>query len=291
MNPYQVDCIVRFHDIRRMNELDRCIFSLVGQRYRPLNIILALQRFTEAEVAATREALAPVLSLPDAPMLTICNLEQPLPRDGRTLLLNMGVQAATGRYVGFLDYDDVLYPEAYETLVARLGATGTAIAFASVRVVTAAIHRQFIQVLSTVREPFGTGDCLVDLFRGNFCPIHSFLVDRQKVSREDLFFDTALTWEEDYDFLLRVCAKYQSDFGLVRTQIGDYYYKNDGSNSVPSGGLRSPAQVAAYEKVSAMIEARRRTMLLSPEVQAATGIAPPQPDLTIRGLLDRMGFA
>ena len=32
----QVDCIVRFHDIRRLAELKHCVFSLVGQHYRPL---------------------------------------------------------------------------------------------------------------------------------------------------------------------------------------------------------------------------------------------------------------
>src|SRR5687767_6601856 len=103
--PDQIDCIIRFHDVRRLQELDRCVFSILGQSYRPVNIILALQRFSAAEIAATRQALAPMLSLPGAPALTICNLEQESPKDARTLLLNMGLRAAKGRYVGFLDYD------------------------------------------------------------------------------------------------------------------------------------------------------------------------------------------
>ncbi|MCB4825212.1 glycosyltransferase [Roseicella aerolata] len=285
----QVDCIVRFHDINRLRELDRCIFSLVGQRYRPLNIILALQRFSAAEIATVREALAPLLAMPDAPQLTICNLEQAVPQDGRTLLLNMGLQAATGRYVGFLDYDDVLYPEAYETIVARLRETDAAVAFATVRVVSADIHKLFIRVVSEMKEPFQRGDHVIDLFRSNFCPIHSFLVDRNKMSREELFFDTALTWEEDYDFLLRICARHRSDFGLISTRIGDYYFKNDGSNSIPTDGIANPAQQNAYEKVCAAIETRRRTMLVSPGVQAENGIVPPQPGMTIRSFLERFG--
>src|SRR5262245_2700380 len=102
-NQNQVDCIVRFHDIRRLRELDRCIFSLLGQSYRPLNIILALKRFSAAEVAATREALAPMLGLPGAPKLTVQNLEQATPKNARSLLLNLGLQAVEGCYVGFLD--------------------------------------------------------------------------------------------------------------------------------------------------------------------------------------------
>jgi len=282
----QVDCIVRFHDIRRLPELDRCVFSLVGQSYRPVNIILALQRFSAAEVATTRDALAPMLGLPGAPRLTIRNLEQPEPRDARTLLLNLGLRAAEGRYIGFLDYDDLLYPEAYDKLVSRLQATGAAIAFATVRVVSADVYPQFVRVASEVKNPFGAGESLPDLFRGNFCPIHSFLLDRHAIDPEDLFFDTRLNWEEDYDFLLRICAKYPSDFGMIKTRIGEYYYKTDGSNSIPVDGLTTAAQRSAYSAVSALIEARRRTTIVSPEVQKRIGIMPARPGMTIRDFLD-----
>lgn len=284
----QADCIVRFHDIQRLRELDRCIFSLIGQIYRPLNIILVLQRFTSAEVAMTRETLAPMLSLPGAPRLTIRNLEEPTPKDARTLLLNLGLQAAEGRYLGFLDYDDLLYPEAYSTLVARLQATEAAIAFATVRVVVADIYPQFIRVASELKNHFGTGNCLSDLFRSNFCPIHSFLLDRHKINPEDLQFDTALDWEEDYAFLLQICARYPSDFGLIATGVGEYYYKTDGSNSIPYGGMTA-GQGAAYEMVLAEIEARRRTTIVSPSVQSRNGMVPLQPGISIRGFLDRLG--
>src|SRR5215472_17104213 len=97
----QIDCIVRFHDFGRLKELERCIFSLVGQSYRPLNIILVLQRFSEAEIGATQLALTSMLRIPDAPKLTIRNFEQAMPKDCRTLLLNLGLEAAEGRYLGF----------------------------------------------------------------------------------------------------------------------------------------------------------------------------------------------
>jgi hypothetical protein len=89
----------------------------------------------------------------------------------------------------------------------------------------------------------------------------------------------------------RICAKYRSDFGLVHTQIGVYFHKSDGSNSNPFGELHTPAQVAAYEKVSAMIETRRRITQLSPEVQSDNGIALTEPRMTIRQFLNRIGGA
>jgi hypothetical protein len=53
-----LDAVVRFHDTARLNELGRAIFSLVGQSYRPLRILLALQRFDAAAQAELREFLA-----------------------------------------------------------------------------------------------------------------------------------------------------------------------------------------------------------------------------------------
>jgi hypothetical protein len=288
MDQPPIDCIVRFHDVRRLYELGRCIFSLVGQSYRPLNVILTLQRFVEREVAATQQALAPMLSLPEAPTLKILNLEQPVPKDGRTLLLNMGLQAAQGRYVGFLDYDDLLYPEAYRTIVPRLRATDAAIAFGAVRVVSGDVYPQFIRVASEVKDPFGPGERLVGLFKGNFCPIHSFLLDRHRIDQQDLVFDPVLTWKEGNDLLLRLCAKYPSDFALIKTKVGEYYYKTDGSNSGAAESIQSAAQRRAYAMVSAVIEARRRATIVSPRVQSEHGIVPPESGITIRRFIDRV---
>lgn len=286
VNNQSVDCIVRFHDVNRLHELNRCVFSLLGQRHRPLNVILALQRFSQAEIEITRQSLQPLLDLPGSPSLALCNLDQPTPLDARTLLLNMGMRNAQARYVGFLDYDDVLYPEAYALLTQQLETSGAAIAFATVRVVEVDVYPQFLRIAREVENPFGPGDKLRDLFDGNFCPIHSFLIDRQKVAREDLIFDSALTWEEDYDMLLRICAKYCSDFHLMHTKIGEYYYKRDGSNSIPVNGLQSPAQLQAYDQITTMMEARRRTTLVSPEVQSEQGLLRIRPDMTIRDFMD-----
>jgi glycosyl transferase family 2 len=293
MNDERVDCIVRFHDVRRLRELDRCMFSLVGQTHRPLHVLLALQRFTVRDAAAVRAAVEPLLGLPGAPTLQVLDWDGPAPVDGRAALLNLGLAAARGRYVGFLDYDDVLYPEAYEILVGQLRATGAAIAFATVRVVSAAVYPEFIQVAHLVDPPF-RGSTLRDLLRNNFCPIHSFLIDRRQVPGHLLACDKTLTTEEGYDLLLRICARYPSNFELVAAAmpVGDYYYKtrdnkaDDDSNTASNNGGPAGARPAAYERVTALLETRRRTTLVASEVQRALGVPDPRPGLTIRAALD-----
>ena len=283
MIEHQIDCIVRFHDPSRLRELNNCIFSLVGQTYRPLNIIIVLQKFTAEQTNDVRASLAPLMGLPGAPTLKLENLSVPEAADARTELLNFGLSLAQGQYVAFLDYDDVLYPEAYEILARHIQTSGAAIAFASVRPVLVDVWPQFIHTAGTL-PPF-RGKDLTDLFRGNFCPIHSYLIDRSIVGPEMLSFDTRLTWEEDYDLLLRICATWPSDFGALGIMIGDYYYKTDGSNSVAVGGGLSAERMKEYELVSASIEARRCSTFLSPYVKQQLGFKPDAPDMTIRDFL------
>lgn len=282
----QINTVVRLHDVARLPELRRCVFSLVGQSYRPIHIILTLQRFSAGDIAAVTDALNPLIERDDGITLSVLNYEEPEPTDARANLLNLGVQHADGGYLAFLDYDDVLYPEAYQLLAARLKNTGAAIAFANVRVMRLNVYDQFLYAESKVTPPFGGSD-LLDLFRGNFCPLHSYLIDHEHVSKDVLQFNTSLAMEEDYDVLLRICAKYRSDFGLIGTCIGDYYYKTDGSNTVPTEGGLSGQALARYMKVKTTIEERRRSTDVSVFVQRMLGLPASETPLTIHDVLGR----
>jgi hypothetical protein len=284
----QIDTVVRFHDPGRLAELKRCIFSLVGQTYRPLRIVLVLQRFNGHQIEAVEQALGPLLEGRDAPQLAIVNLTDPEPADARSVLLNLGVQNATGKYLAFLDYDDVLYPEAYEMMIGRLKDTGAAIAFAKVRVMRVDVYNEFFYTKERVIPPFSGSD-LLDLFHNNYCPLHSYVIDRSQCPPGMLEFVTTLTMEEDYDVLLRICATFLSDFTLIETDIGDYYYKTDGSNTVPvSGGLSGEARARFMREVKTAIETRRRGTIVTPVVQKSLGLRDPQQPRTIRQVLDRL---
>lgn len=282
----QIDTVVRFHDAARMRELEKCILSLISQTYRPLNVILTLQRFEIDEIAAVEKMVSRLIDFTDDVTCSILNYEQPIPIDARSALLNLGIENATGAYLAFLDYDDVLYPEAYSLLTKQLQKTGATIVFASVRVMRLSVFDEFLYAESEINPPF-KGAKLIDLFRANFCPLHSYLLDRRKISTNTLRFNASLTIEEDYDLLLRVCAANRSDFTLIGTHVGDYYYKTDGSNTVPTEGGLSGEALDQYMDVRAEIEKTRKTTNVSATVQRALGLPALDSPVTVRDVVKR----
>lgn len=268
-------------------ELERCIFSLTSQVYQQVNILLVTQRFSQKEQSAVSKALQPLLASAPGCQLELVNYEAEEPDDARTALLNLGLSKCRNKYLGFLDYDDVLYPEAYELLTQNLSQTGAAIAFAGIRVMDVDVHDKWIYSRKMRRAHF-TGTGLIDLFRGNFCPIHSYLIDRKAIDDCDLWFDEELTIEEDYDLLLRLCAKYTSSFDLLSKQIGDYIFKSDGSNTIHAA--KPELRSFDYDWVRAQIEVTRLITTVSPTIVSRLGVKTEEGSTSIRDVLDAIDF-
>ena len=215
--------------------------------------------------------------------LTLLNWPHAEPSDGRSALANLGFEAAQGRYLAFLDYDDTSYPEAHRLLIGRLRAGPAAVAFGGI--CWKIMDRDSGFPYAVAKQCPFKGSRLRDLFVGNFCPIHSFVIDRTRIPRQFMFFDPLLTRAEDYDFLLRICSQYESDFSLVGTIIGDYCIKTDGTNTINTEWRPSPDGSAAWVEAEAFLEQRRRMTPVSTSVQRLLGL-PPRSNLTIRDLLD-----
>jgi len=227
-----IDVIIRVHTITRQLELDRALFSLINQTFQPVHPVIVTQGFDA-------EAIKVITSLVEkydwlsyshcAP--SIVNVDDPAGADLRSTLLNVGIANGCLRYIGFLDSDDYLYEHAYDFLIKQAEVTGSAISFGGVVRRDVNVFDRFVFNLRTRREQFsGTG--LNDLLVGNFCPIHSFIVDRHRIDDEDLWFDPALTRLEDYDFLLRICSKYNAFFESRSEVIGVYNWHQGGEGTI-----------------------------------------------------------
>ncbi|NJL47614.1 MAG: hypothetical protein HC929_09190 [Leptolyngbyaceae cyanobacterium SM2_5_2] len=70
---------------------------------------------------------------------------------------------------------------------------------------------------------------LDELFRGNFIPINSYLIDRQRIDSILLSFDESYTLAEDYAFLLKLSTNYAPTY--IRETVSEYRIFNDFSNS------------------------------------------------------------
>lgn len=143
---------------------------------------------------------------------------------------------------------------------------------------------------ATMRENVFSGGTLTDLFRGNFCPVHSYIFEKSVIDKWNFRFDPSLRWEEDYDFLLQVASKECSSFDLIGKSIGDYCIKSDKSNSIGiegTIGTMSEEKQEAYETVKARIELRRQTTYVSDAVQRQLNLLEIDSRLTIRQYLDR----
>lgn len=181
----------------RPREIARALESVGRSSYRPLEVVLVYQGTDEAYLEYLRglDALVPGIEYRLAHNSTN--------EDQRARNLNLGIAAAKGRYVGFLDDDDALEPDHVERLVTVLRDTGRTWAYA--QAVLKKENEQFEVIQETtpfVRKSFS----LKALWTENFIPIHSFLIDRTRLHDELRKgpFNEALTRSEDWDFLIRL---------------------------------------------------------------------------------------
>jgi hypothetical protein len=216
-----------------MWRLDRCLFSLLGQRHSPIEPILCLQALQARDLALVDEVLDQFLWGEGCARPKVVNVESAKGVDVRSKLLNVGIEAATGRYLTFLDFDDYWYANALSYLSERIRTTGAAIVFARILRVRS-FPFGFYDYGCEKTQPF-KGNSIQDLLQDNFCPIHSYMLDTTRISRSDLCFDESLQVLEDYEFLLRIVAKYASDFDGIDKVVGEYLWRSDGSNTTPVG--------------------------------------------------------
>lgn len=284
-----VEVLVRFHNPALFEELSGTLLSLIAQSWRPLRVLLVTQRFTDAQSQALEARLAPFRAIDPSVSLDVVRYtrEDGL-ADARTALLNAGIAQARGRYLAVLDYDDVLYPEAYTVLVNALSASGCAVAFGGIALKSLAASTAVPFGIGFARLGRLPGQTLVDTFRDGFCPFHGMLLDRSRIAKADLRADDSLELFEDYEWHLRLGTRYPFSYHALDNIIGEYRYKDDGSNTVPLRLSIDAPRMAIWRRYAEEIERRRASLEIAPAIQAGLGIDPPLQGLTIRGLLDRL---
>lgn len=94
--------------------IERTVMSVLNQTYQDLELICVID--------GTKDASKDILSRIDDPRLIVLEKEN----RGAVYRRNEGIRLAQGRYLWFLDHDDVLMPECIEAAVKRLEREGCA---------------------------------------------------------------------------------------------------------------------------------------------------------------------
>ena len=152
---------------------------------------------------------------------------------------NVGLEAANGKYLLFLDDDDWLLPDHIFALVSSLTAHPEAkVAYAGV----ACADRNRNPIEKTYRRAFDRTRFLA----GNYIPIHAALFSRTVVEL-GCRMDEALDLAEDWDFWLQVCA--YGDFVFV-DQISAVYRigGSSGQGSEPDADAKKEVLTKLFRK-------------------------------------------
>ena len=147
------------------------------------------------------------------------------PNGGTSSARNAGIKAASGKYVLFLDADDLLHLDAVSWLVDAVRDGDDALSVMGWTDFTKTPgDRPHAEKLPSPSTPLGQ-----QLLTGDIPPVHAYLVARQAVHTNGGF-DETLPSCEDWDLWLRLVV-----FGGLKTtavgRVGAYYRRYPGSKS------------------------------------------------------------
>lgn len=219
----RVSTVIRYHGRGDRRLLANALLSLLAQAGCRVRPCIGVQDMPEAE----RDAF--LRELDRLPWAEACRPlvhffhgtpEQP---DRRSEMLNEMLRAAGPDYVGFLDYDDVLFPHAYATLLARLRLTGKNATFG--RVYSTAVDGASGHILRRERV-YDHGRTYADFIATNHAPVHSFLLDMRQIDATAIEYFPEMKFMEDYYLTLQVFSADGADWESLAQDnfVGDYIY-------------------------------------------------------------------
>lgn len=152
-------------------------------------------------------------------------------QDIRAKLLHDGLNAATSRYVAFLDHDDLMLSDSYSYLINRLQTTYSKATFGRVYDTTyESESERFIKRNKTYEYGFTYREFL----ETNHAPLHSFMLDKSKFDANALEYFSDQKFMEDYYLTLQIFDETTTDWASLSENfyIGDYLHCTDRAHTL-----------------------------------------------------------
>ena len=221
-----VTTIVRLHKGADFSELKKALYSLAAMKGCIVTPLLAIQDLSDKQ----QEELGKIVQ--DIPF---ANGSEPqiidyskigLKGDLRTLMLNDALKKVKTKYAAFLDYDDLLFPDAYSWLIERLKKSGKAVSFGRVY---ATSYNSRTHTLVKREKLFEYGYSYDDFIYDNHAPIHSFMLDMEQINLAKTEYHQDQKYMEDYYLTLQIFNKDNCDWESlsINKYIGDYLHSTD----------------------------------------------------------------
>jgi glycosyltransferase involved in cell wall biosynthesis len=191
-----VSVVVRTRD--RPRPLREALASILAQTYANLEVVV---------VNAGSEDVSPIVAEFES-FLPIRLLSCPAPL-GRAAAATWGAKEARGKYLNFLDDDDLLYSDHIEKLASFLEMTGVRVAYSDCERGRYEWQDGGIRLVGGPMPFCGVDYDRDRLFCANYIPFMSALFERT-LAEEVGYFDDSLDVLEDWDFWLR--ASRSTDF-------------------------------------------------------------------------------
>ncbi len=258
-----VTTIIRIHKTGELRLLENALLSLLAQKGCHVRPLVTAQDFSDAQKAQLEQLLAsypwhddcaPIVRYFDSPGGT---------GDMRSVMMNEGLKAVSTGYAAFLDYDDLMFPSAYANLIARLEKTGKAVTFGRVYV---ALYDTRLETITERRRTYEYGTSYADFRIDNHAPIHSFLLNMDKLDVQDLVYFADQKYMEDYLMTLQIFTEENADWDVLTNAdiyVGDYIHSTDRAHTLAilDGESRtSLLETAEYQLCnSRIVEMRKKT--------------------------------
>jgi len=221
-----VSVIIRVHNSASFSDLRNALYSLYAMIGCNIVPVIAAQDL-EQEKRADLNALVEEFGRNDSFRCQVVHFTSP---DGnsdiRSKMLNEAARVVRTRYVSFLDYDDLMLPTAFEWFIERLRNTGKAISFGRVYVTHySATKRIFIKRMRV----FEHGHSYEEFVENNFAPLHSFMLDLERVDINSTTYFDNHKYMEDYYMMLQLVTRENTDWDSLKESryVGDYIHSVD----------------------------------------------------------------